>query len=240
MARFTGNHIPGLMSNASQELDSFAAPGGRHPLRRLVAGCGLYPCGEGRVAEDGTWGSRRRSVSKGLREVSDFVHSQGSSRSSWFEPERPAPAPGSTRSTGMAARRGRRMKLLESRQRDGPPVADGSHRPIADRAGDRPSTDRLQLSTPCILGPTTHRRQGITEIRMSRVSAFWDELKRRHPGLLVIHVPAAGDATILKRSDGSAPVAEATGTTRPTANEVRLTACRCGFRSRGPGHLPEG
>jgi alpha-galactosidase len=85
----TGNYYPGLMSNAKQEIAFLK--------EYLDAGIGFdawwqdagwYPCDGVTWPKTGTWEVDKGRFPKGLREVSDYVHSRGMKSIVWFEPER--------------------------------------------------------------------------------------------------------------------------------------------------------
>jgi alpha-galactosidase len=88
----TGNHYPGIITNAAEEL---------HFLHRYVEerlkpdfwwqDAGWYQCGdEPDWGKTGTWEVDSRRWPKGIREVSDWCRTQGIRTIVWFEPERVA------------------------------------------------------------------------------------------------------------------------------------------------------
>lgn len=166
---------------------------------------GWYPCDPVGWPKTGTWEVDTRRFPKGLREISDYIQPKGAKTIVWFEPER-------VRADTWLAQRhpewilgGAKGGLLNLgnpqawawlvnhidkllvEQRIGLYRQDFNIDPLAKwRANDAPD------------------RQGITEIKhVMGYLAYWDELRRRHPDMLIDTCASGGrrnDLETLRRS----------------------------------------
>ena len=180
-------------------------PGRRHEARLLVDGRGLVSMRPDRLAEDGHLGSRHAAV-----------------------PERPArdqrPRPAQGRENHRLVRAGtgpcrhvagRTPSGMDSRRRQGRPselgppgslgVAGQSRRQAARRAGHRSVSSGLQYRSPHQVARRRRAdRQGMTEIKhVMGYLAYWDELRRRHPEMLIDTCASGGrrnDLETLRRA----------------------------------------
>lgn len=164
---------------------------------------GWYPCG-GHWPTTGTWEVDRTRFPDGLRAVSDHAAAKGLKTVVWFEPERihagtwlhdkrPGWRLGNLLDLGNPeARRwltNHVSKLIES-ERIGLYRQDFNMDPLANWRG-----------RDAELGPD---RQGITENRhVVGLLAYWDELIRRHPDILIDECASGGrrnDLECMKRA----------------------------------------
>jgi alpha-galactosidase len=176
---------------------------------------GWYPT-NGHWWNTGTWEPDPARFPNGLRAVSDHAHSRGVKTIVWFEPERVTPGtwlyeqhpewllpPPEGRSSNNY--------LLDL----GNPAARAWAIEHFDRLISEQGVDvyRQDFNMDPIdqwrahdagLGPTEHDRQGITEINyVTGYLAYWDELRRRHPGMLLDTCASGGrrdDLETLRRS----------------------------------------
>ncbi|MBU4286507.1 MAG: alpha-galactosidase, partial [Verrucomicrobia bacterium] len=188
----------------------------------------------------GTWEPDRRRFPNGVREVNDYAHKKGLKTILWFEPERvwrpgtwlaeehpewllkAAPDP-----NYVGADKNTRLLNL------GNPAA---LRWLINHVSGLLTSERVDIyREDCNMDPLpfwrandAKNRQGITEIRhvMGHL-AFWDELRRRHPTLLIdcvssgskrIELEAFRRAVTLTRSD------YIPGLTWKESNTTRLAA----------------
>jgi len=154
----------------------------------------------------GTWEVDRQRFPNGLRAVCDHAHQQGVKTLLWFEPERVTPGTSlyENHSDWLLGADGK-QKLLDL----GNPAA----RQWVIHHIDKVMTDegidiyRQDFNFPPLgywRGNDAPDRQGLTEIRhVTGYLAFWDELRRRHPGLLIDTCASGGrrnDLETLRRS----------------------------------------
>jgi alpha-galactosidase len=174
---------------------------------------GWYPCAN--WPEVGTWEPDPVRFPNGLRAISDYVHAQGSQLIVWFEPERVAagtwlyeqhPEWLLSRPNGAeVAEWARRWRLLDL----GNPVArawltDHVDRLISQQGIDLYRQDFNIDPLDFWRGADAPDRQGMTEnLYVQGYLAYWDELRRRHPGLLIDSCASGGrrnDLETLRRS----------------------------------------
>ena len=148
---------------------------------------GWYPSRPVGWPKTGTWEVDTRRFPKGLREVSDYIQPKGAQTIVWFEPERVR------RDTWLAEQHpewilgGANGGLLNL----GNPEAWAW---LVDHIDKLLVEQRIGLYRQEFnIDPLTKwrandapDRQGITEIKhVMGYLAYWDELRRRHPGILI-------------------------------------------------------
>lgn len=163
---------------------------------------GWYPC-RGSWPNTGTWEVDARRYPHGWRPFSDWLHGQGKEFIVWFEPERVGD-PNSWLAMNHPD------WILGGRLLDlGNPEAwrwlvghvDGL---IREHGIDHYRQDFNMDPLSYWRGHDTPDRQGMTEIgHVTGYLAFWDELRRRHPGMLIDSCASGGrrnDLETLRRS----------------------------------------
>jgi alpha-galactosidase len=201
----SGGFFPGLKCNEADErrfLDTFARE--KIPLDYWWMDAGWYPCGDG-WPKVGTWEPDPERFPRGLRAVSDHAHALGMKLIVWFEPERVAPG------TWLAEKHpewifgGRSGGLLNL----GNPEARAW---LTDHVAGLLASQGIDLYRQDFnidpLGfwraADAPDRQGIAEIRhIEGYLAYWDELRRRRPGLLIDSCASGGrrnDLETLRRA----------------------------------------
>lgn len=145
----------------------------------------------------GTWEVDPARFPKGLRPVSDYAHSKGIKTLLWFEPERVAP------NTWLADNRGQwilggadgkgggilNLGNDEARQW----LTDHVDKLLTDQGIDLYRQDFNIEPLQFWRGADSEDREGITEIRhLCGYLAYWDELRRRHPGMLIDSCASGG------------------------------------------------
>ncbi|NLF67573.1 MAG: hypothetical protein GX575_00815 [Candidatus Anammoximicrobium sp.] len=166
---------------------------------------GWYPCDPVGWPKTGTWEVDRRRFPKGLREISDYVQARGAKTIVWFEPERVRADTALAQEHPEWILGGSQGGVLNLGNPDawtwlvdhidkllveegiGLYRQDFNIDPLAKwRANDAPD------------------RQGMTEIKhVVGYLAFWDELRRRHPDMLIDTCSSGGrrnDLETLKRA----------------------------------------
>lgn len=201
--------FPGYRSTAKDQLSAMdeCAREGLY-LSHWWIDAGWYPCTE--WAQTGTWKVDRTRYPQGIREVFDSAHSREMQTVLWFEPERVRS--GAELDTDhpewLLRSEGRQNQLLHLGNAEARAwITDRIDRLINDEGVDLYRQDfnfdpldywHAQDATE------GSDRQGITEIHyVSGYLAFWDELRRRHPNMLIDSCASGGrrnDIETLRRS----------------------------------------
>jgi alpha-galactosidase len=165
---------------------------------------GWYPCKD--WWEVGTWEPDPARFPRGIRAVSDHAHSKGMKLVLWFEPERVHPRGRLyEKNPGWLLGQGKGDRLLDL----GNPEArkwltDHIDKFITEQGVDLYRQDFNIDPLRFWRSSDAEDRQGITEIRyVEGYLAYWDELRRRHPGMLIDSCASGGrrnDLETLRRS----------------------------------------
>jgi alpha-galactosidase len=184
---------------------------------------GWYPC-QGQWPNTGTWEPDLTRFPNGLRGISDHGHAQGVQTLVWFEPERVAsgtwlaenhpewllPAP---EGPGVSewVRRNRLLNLGDPAARSW--LTDHVDSLITEQGIDLYRQDfnfdpllywRTHDET---LSPEKHDRQGVTEnLYIQGYLAYWDELRRRHPGMIIDSCASGGRRNDLETMRRAVPL----------------------------------
>ena len=202
----TSDFYPGMRSTAKGEIEYAAA--------YVKAGCkfdywwidaGWYPCGETGWPKVGTWEPDPQRYPKGLKEVADYVHSQGMKLVTWFEPERVAAG------TWLAEQHpewvlggpsGGLLNLGNAEARKW--LTDHVDKLLTEQGIDLYRQDFNMDPLGHWRRNDAPDRQGITEIRhVEGYLAYWDELRRRHPEMPIDSCASGGrrnDLETLRRA----------------------------------------
>jgi alpha-galactosidase len=163
---------------------------------------GWYPC-KGSWPNTGTWEIDPARYPRGFRTFSDWLHAQGKKFIAWFEPERVG-----DRESWLATNHpdwilgGNLLNL-------GNPDAwrwlvDHIDRMLREQGIDYYRQDFNMDPLPNWRAADTPDRKGMTEMKhVMGYLAFWDELHRRHPGLLIDSCSSGGrrnDLETLRRA----------------------------------------
>jgi len=154
---------------------------------------GWYPCGNA-WWNVGTWEPDLARYPKGLKEESDYVHERGMKFMVWFEPERAAAGSWLAENKPDWIYGGKNGGLVKLGQ---PEVwrwivekIDGL---IKSQGVDIYRQDFNIAPLDYWRGNDQPDRQGITEIRhVEAYYAYWDELLRRNPGMLIDSCASGG------------------------------------------------
>jgi alpha-galactosidase len=171
---------------------------------------GWYVLDGGRWPRTGTWEVDRERFPRGLRAVADHAHAQGVKILVWFEPERVAADTWLDREhpEWLLSAPGTASKLLDL----GNPAAWQWAVEHFDRLVVEQGIDLYRQDFN--MGPLAHwraadapDRQGLAEIRhVTGYLAFWDELRRRHPGMLIDTCASGGRRTDLETLRRAVPL----------------------------------
>jgi len=201
----SGGFMPGLRCDEAGErrfIDAFAKEGVRLDYWWMDAG--WYPCGDGwpRV---GTWEPDTERFPRGLRAVSDHVHQMGSKLIVWFEPERVVAGTWLAQNHPEWIHGGADGGLLDLGNADARAwLIEHVDRLLTEHGIDLYRQDFNVDPLPYWRAADPPDRQGITELRhVEGYLAYWDELRRRHPDLLIDSCASGGrrnDLETLRRA----------------------------------------
>ena len=202
----SGGFFPGLKCNEGDEvrfIDTYLRE--RIPLDYWWMDAGWYPCGEG-WPQVGTWEPDAARFPRGLRAVADHVHARKVRLIVWFEPERVTPGTWlATQHPEWLLGRDGDTRLLNL----GHPAARAW---LTEHVSGLLTSQGIDLyrqdfnldPLPYWRGNDSPERQGLTEIHhVEGYLAYWDELRRRHPGLLIDSCASGGrrnDLETLRRA----------------------------------------
>ncbi len=200
----SGGFFPGLkVSEASEKLfiDALAREGIEPGYWWMDAG--WYPCAEWFQA--GTWEVDPERFPRGLKAISDYVHARGMKLIVWFEPERAAPGTWLTTHhpawvLGGAA--GGVVNLGNPEAWDW--IVNRVDQLITEQGIDVYRQDFNIDPLDYWRANDAADRLGITENKhVCGYLAYWDELRRRHPGMLIDSCAGGGrrnDLETLRRA----------------------------------------
>jgi alpha-galactosidase len=155
--------------------------------------------------DTGTWEVDQKRFPGGLRPICDYAHAKDLKTIVWFEPERVAPGTWLAENHPEWIFGGAGGGLLNL----GDPAArqwltDHVDRLITEQGIDLYRNDFNIDPLSFWRGNDAENRQGITEIRyVEGFLAYWDELRRRHPDMLIDTCASGGrrnDLETLRRS----------------------------------------
>ena len=182
---------------------------------------GWYPCDPVGWPKVGTWEVDKRRFPRGLRAITDFVHSLGVKTLLWFEPERVA--------AGTWLAENKPEWILGGKQGG---VLDFGNREaltwITDRVDAVLREEGIDLYRQDFnMEPLGHwraadapDRQGITEIRhITNLLAYWDELRRRHPEMLLDECASGGRRNDLEMMRRAVPMWRSDKTMEPIGQQ---------------------
>jgi alpha-galactosidase len=154
----------------------------------------------------GTWEVDTNRFPRGLRAITDHAHARGIRSIVWFEPERVTPGTWlyEQHPEWLLGTDGK-QKLLDLGNPDARQwVTDHIDRLIVEQGIDLYRQDFNMRPLDYWRANDPEDRQGITEIRyVTGFLAFWDELRRRHPDMLIDTCASGGrrnDVETLRRS----------------------------------------
>lgn len=187
--------------------------------------------------ETGTWEVDLKRFPGGLRAITDHCHAKGVKSLVWFEPERVAA--GTWLATQhpewiFGGEKGGLLKLGEEEPRhwltehvDGLLVGQG-----IDLYRQDFNMDPLDYWR----GNDPEDRQGITEIRhVMGYFAYWDELRRRHPDMLIDSCASGGRRNDLETLRRAVPLLRSDYIMEPVGNQCHTYALSYWFPFYGTG-----
>ncbi|MCG3199937.1 MAG: hypothetical protein GHCLOJNM_04465 [bacterium] len=156
----------------------------------------------------GTWEVDLKRFPKGLREVSDYAHSKGFKVLVWFEPERVAPGTWLAENHPEWILGGKEGGLLNLGNPEAWNWLVGHVDTIlVDQGIDLYRQDFNMDPLEHWRKNDPEDRQGITEIKhVMGYLAYWDELLRRHPGMLIDACASGGRRNDLETMRRAVPL----------------------------------
>ena len=224
--------FPGMLSDAAtviRRMDTYAAGG--HKFDYWWTDAGWYATDKDWYNGVGTWEPDPKRYPKGLKEVTDHAHRLGMKYVVWFEPERVAPGTwlDRNRPQWLLGRDGG-MKLLNLGNEEARRwLTDHIHKLLVEQGIDLYRQDFNIEPLSLWRGGDAPGRAGMTEMKyLMGYLAYWDELHRRHPGMLIDTCASGGrrlDLETLRRP--SLCCAPITASSR-SARRGRCTGSRSG------------
>jgi alpha-galactosidase len=161
---------------------------------------GWYPCQN--WPETGTWEPDPARFPRGIRAVSDYAHSKGMKLVLWFEPERVHPGTWLYKNHPAWLLGGQLLNLGNPEARQW--LTDHIDKFLTQQGIDLYRQDFNMDPLGHWRASDAPDRQGITEIRhVEGYLAYWDELRRRHPDMLIDSCASGGrrnDLETLRRA----------------------------------------
>ena len=161
---------------------------------------GWYPCRS--WPETGTWEPDPGRFPRGIRAVSDYAHAKGMKLVLWFEPERVHPGTWLHKTHPEWLLRGQLLNVGNPEARQW--LTDHVDKFLTQQGIDLYRQDFNMDPLGHWRGNDPPDRQGITEIRhVEGYLAYWDELRRRHPDMLIDSCASGGrrnDLETLRRA----------------------------------------
>jgi alpha-galactosidase len=205
MPAVSGNQFPGLLCNEADEIryiDRFEEEGIKITHWWMDAG---WYVNKGDWTSVGTWEVDTGRFPRGIRAVADHAHAKGIKLIVWFEPERVTPGSWLAENHPAWVLGGKAGGLLNLGNRDAWNwLVEHFDKIITEQGIDFYRQDFNMDPLPFWRNNDAEDRQGITEIRhVEGYLAFWDELVRRHPDMMIDSCASGGhrnDLETLRRS----------------------------------------
>ena len=209
MPEVSGNHFPGLLCNEKDEilfLDRYAEEGIKPDYWWMDAG--WYP-NKGSWSSTGTWEVDKTRFPGGLKAVSDHARSMGIKTIVWFEPERVTPGSWlyENHRDWLLGKDGE-TKLLNLGNPDARKwVTDHTDKIMTQEGIDSYRQDYNIDPLRYWRANDAPDRQGITENHyVTGYLAFWDELRRRKPNMLIDSCASGGHRNDLETMRRAVPL----------------------------------
>jgi len=209
LAGCSGWHFPNLMCNQQGEIefiDRYLAEGIRLDYWWMDAG--WYPCDGVGWPKVGTWEPDKKRYPGGIRAVADHAHAKGIQTVLWFEPERVHAGTWLTENHPewiLGGKGGGLLNLDDPNARTW--VTDHIDRIITEQGVDLYRQDFNIDPLDYWRRNDPPDRQGLTEIRhIEGYLAYWDELRRRHPGMLIDSCASGGRRNDLETMRRAVPL----------------------------------
>jgi alpha-galactosidase len=182
---------------------------------------GWYKCDPVGWPKVGTWEVDTKRFPRGLRAVTDYVHSKGVNTILWFEPERVHADTWLTKNHPEWILGGASGGILNFGNPDVLKwITDRVDKVLTDEGIDLYRQDFNIDPLNHWRSADTPNRQGITEIRhVTNLLAYWDELRRRHPNLLIDECASGGRRNDLEMMRRAVPLWRSDKTMEPLGQQ---------------------
>lgn len=169
----------------------------------------------------GTWEVDQNRFPGGLRPITDYAHAKEVDSIVWFEPERVAPDTWLTENHPEWILGGKNGGLLNLGDKEAWTwLVNHVDKLIADEGIDLYRQDFNMDPLPYWQKNDSEDRQGITEIRhVEGYLAYWDELIRRHPNMLIDSCASGGRRNDLETLRRAVPLLRSDYIMEPTGNQ---------------------
>ncbi|MGA7702155.1 MAG: alpha-galactosidase [Thermoguttaceae bacterium] len=183
---------------------------------------GWYKCDPDGWPKVGTWEVDKRRFPRGLRAVTDYVHSKGIKTLLWFEPERVAAGTWLTENHPEWVLGGKQGGLLNFGNPDVLTwITNRVDKVLVDEGIDLYRQDFNMDPLGYWRAADAPDRQGITEIRhVTNLLAYWDELRRRHPDMLIDECASGGRRNDLEMMRRAVPLWRSDKTMEPIGQQT--------------------
>jgi alpha-galactosidase len=206
LSAFCGNCFDGYRTNAKGEIEFID-----RYLQEAIKldywwmDTGWYPIKSDWWTDAGTWEVDRKRYPKGIREISDHAHANGIQLILWFEPERAGAGTWLAENHPEWILGGKKGGLLDLGRRDAWKwIVERIDSLIVNEGVDVYRQDYNVDPLGYWRANDPPDRQGVTEnLYVQGYLAFWDELRRRHPGMLIDSCASGGrrnDLETMRRS----------------------------------------
>jgi alpha-galactosidase len=181
---------------------------------------GWYPC-DGNWGKTGTWEVDKQRFPGGLREISDHAHAKGVKTILWFEPERVVGGTWLTQTHPewiLGGKNGGLLNLGNTEARQW--LTDHVDRLLTEQGIDLYRQDFNMDPLNSWQQNDTEDRQGITENHhVTGYLAYWDELRRRHPAMLIDSCASGGRRNDLETMRRAVPLLRSDYIMEPVGNQ---------------------
>ncbi len=219
-----GGFFPGIMcseADAEQFCDKYLSEGFK--VDYWWTDAGWYPCDPAiGWPQTGTWEPDPKRYPNGVRALSDYVHKRGMKHVLWFEPERVHAGTWLADKHPEWIHGGKAGGLLKL---DNPDclkwVIGHFDKLITDQGIDLYRQDFNIDPLSYWRTGEPEDRQGITENHhVTAYFAYWDELRRRHPGMLIDSCASGGRRNDLETLRRAVPLLRSDYQCEPVGNQA--------------------
>jgi alpha-galactosidase len=192
------------------------------PLTHWWMDAGWYPCDPVGWPKVGTWEVDKRRFPRGLKSICDRVHAKGMQTLLWFEPERVAPGTWITENHPEWVLGGKDGGLLNFGNPDVLKwITDKVDKVLVEEGIDLYRQDFNMDPLTYWRNADAPDRQGISEIKhVTNLLAYWDELQRRHPDLLIDECASGGRRNDLEMMRRAVPMWRSDKTMEPIGQQT--------------------
>ena len=186
----------------------------------------------------GTWEVDTERFPGGLRAITDHAHSKGVDSLLWFEPERVTPGTWlyEERPQWLLGKDGKQKLLNLGNPEAREWLTNHVDRILVDEGIDLYRQDFNMDPLPYWRANDREDRQGITEIRhVEGYFAYWDELRRRRPDMLIDSCASGGRRNDLETLRRAVPLLRSDYIMEPVGNQCHTYALSSWFPFYGTG-----